>query len=352
MTAGSILAAVPGGRLARRVGLRRALLISLAAVPLMGALRTLVRGETAILGSAFAAGLFFSLWVVCIAPTIAALVPARSRPRAFSIFFASSIALGVLGGAIGGRLPGLLDSSGPAAAWSPTQLAILAGCAISALALVPGVRLGGFSPEIADPAQRPSGPFIRRFLAAIFLWNLAIGAFNPFFNVYFSESLNLSVDRLGDLFAAGQLAQVGAVLLAPFVLARLGNVSAIAVLQGLAGVALALLATRQPLWLPAMAYLLYMSFQWMSEPGLHNLLMGQVGESERTTASSLNYLTAFSAHAIAAAAAGAAIARWDYATVLTAAAAIAVLAGCLFRGLLIRFENPQGMEARKAVPDR
>jgi hypothetical protein len=80
--------------------------------------------------------------------------------------------------------------------------------------------------------------------------------------------------------------------------------------------------------------------------------MGQVGESERTTASSLNYLTAFSAHAIAAGSAGAAIARWDYATVLTAAAAIAILAGFLFRGLLIRFENPQGMEARKAVPDR
>jgi predicted MFS family arabinose efflux permease len=142
------------------------------------------------------------------------------------------------------------------------------------------------------------------------------------------------------------------VLLAPFVLARLGNVSAIAVLQGLAGLALALLAVQQPLWLPAMAYLLYMSFQWMSEPGLHNLLMGQVGEAERTTASSLNYLTAFSAHAIAAAASGAAIARWDYAAVLTAAAAIAILAGCLFRWTLIRFENQPAMESRDAIPDR
>jgi predicted MFS family arabinose efflux permease len=95
-------------------------------------------------------------------------------------------------------------------------------------------------------------------------------------------------------------------------------------------------------------YLLYMSFQWMSEPGLHSLLMSRVEEGERTAASSLNYAAMFSAHAVAAAIAGWAITRWDYAAVLYVAAAAAILAAGFFRLSLVRFESQRNAEVNSS----
>jgi predicted MFS family arabinose efflux permease len=91
-----------------------------------------------------------------------------------------------------------------------------------------------------------------------------------------------------------------------------------------------------------------MSFQWMSEPGLHSLLMSRVDDSERTGASSLNYTAIFSAQAAAAAIAGWAITRWDYAAVLCAASLAALAAAGLFRLLLAQFEREVPEDASRS----
>jgi predicted MFS family arabinose efflux permease len=83
-----------------------------------------------------------------------------------------------------------------------------------------------------------------------------------------------------------------------------------------------------------LAFTAYMSFQWMSEPGLNSLLMGHVAEAERSGASALTYLVAFGAQALAAFAGGALLARLGYSAVLGGAAALAVCAGMLFHTLL------------------
>jgi MFS family permease len=348
MTAGSLAGTLPGGRIAQRFGLRATLALCCGATPAIAALRSIVSFEAGLLALAFVAGLLFSIWVVCIAPTVAQLVPERRRAQAFSIFFAVSIATGVLGGALGGILPDWLTRAAAGVSLSPKQAALLAGCAITAAALVPVGRIRGLASAAMKRERYPGGRFIRRFIPAVFLWSLAVGAFNPFFNVYFARYLDLSTLQIGQLFSAGQLMQVGALLVAPVLLARLGRVSGIAAAQAAAGLTLLLLAFKQPLWLPSAAYLLYMSFQWMSEPGLHSLLMSRVDDGERTAASSLNYTAMFSAHAIAAAIAGWAIARWDYAPVLWAAGSLALLAAGLFRLSLAQFEREGPEDASRS----
>lgn len=343
LTAGSLAGTLPGGRIAQRLGLRATVMICCAATPAIAALRSIATQDAALLTLAFVAGLFFSVWVVCIAPMVAQLVPERRRAHGFSVFFAVSIATGVAGGALGGNLPTWFAGIETSVGLSSNQAGLLAGCLITAAALLPASRLRLAKTAITQE-RFPRGPFIRRYIPAVFLWSLATGAFNPFFNVYFARYLGLSTPQIGQLFSAGQLMQVGALLAVPVLLARVGRVSGIAAAQAVAGVGLILLAFRQPLWLPCVAYLLYMSFQWMSEPGLHSLLMSHVGDGERTGASSLNYTAMFSAHAVAAAIAGWAIARWDYGAVLSAAAVIALLAAGLFRISLVQFER-EGPEA-------
>lgn len=348
MTAGSLAGTLPGGRIAQRLGLRATLALCCAVTPAVAALRSVVTLEWPLLALAFVAGVLFSVWVVCIAPAVAQLVPERRRAQAFSIFFAVSIATGVLGGALGGILPDWLSGFSAEVGLSPKQAALLAGCAITATALVPMLRIRGLTSGTVKRERYPRGPFIRRFVPSVFLWSLATGAFNPFFNVYFARYLNLSTPQIGQLFSAGQLMQVGALLAAPLLLARLGRVSGIAAAQAAAGVTLFVLAFKQPLWLPCVAYLLYMSFQWMSEPGIHSLLMSRVDDGERAAASSLNYTAMFSAHALAAAIAGWAIARWDYAAVLRAAALVAMLAAGLFRLSLVQFEREGPEDASRS----
>jgi predicted MFS family arabinose efflux permease len=201
-------------------------------------------------------------------------------------------------------------------------------------------------PRAARP-KYPVGSFVRRFLLALVGWNLAVGAFNPFFNAFFARHLSAGMEQIGIVFSAGQLAQVVAMMAAPIVLRRLGLVNGVMSTQIAAGLSLALLAHSNSLPAAAAAYAGYAAFQYMSEPGVYTLLMGRVRPEEQSGASSLNFLVAFGAQAISAMLAGAALSRYGYLNVIPVIAAIAILSAFLFRALLRQFEarhagNAQG----------
>jgi predicted MFS family arabinose efflux permease len=93
------------------------------------------------------------------------------------------------------------------------------------------------------------------------------------------------------------------------------------------------------MWAAAALYAGYMAFQYMSEPGVFTLLMSRVRKEEQGGASSLNFLAAFSAQALAAALAGTALSEFGYPVVLTAIALMAISSAIVFRALLRRFET-------------
>ncbi len=323
-TLGCVAGTLPAAGLARRFGLRRILLATIAASACIAALRALATGRVALAALAFVSGLVFAGWAVAMAPAVAGTVEKPRRPAAFSFFYATMFATGITGGWAGGRLP--LWAHGK-------QPALLIAAALAALALWPAsrLRLSAPAPEKLKKIY-PRTPFMVRYLIPFAIWNLATGSFNPFFNAYFAR-LGYGAARIGSAFSTAQLAQVGTVLLAPLVFRRAGLANGVAWMMAATAVGLACLAAR-PAGAAAAAYVGYMAFQWMSEPGLSTLLMNGVEERERGGASAVNYLVMFAAQALAALVGGAVVSRFGYGVALAGSAGLAVLAAALFKGLL------------------
>jgi MFS family permease len=322
-TAGMVAAILPAAALARRWGLGKMLFVSFGGVGAISVARALATGRVPLLALAALQGAVFSLYVVSLAPAIARLTSDKARSLGFSFSTASSIALGILGGWLGGRMPGWLGGKRPA---------MLVGCALVMLALWPSARLR-IAPAPAEGAKLyPRHRFVVRFLMVWAIWNLATGAFNPFFTVFFAR-LHTPVERIGLIFSGSQLSQVVALILAPLVLRKLGLVSGTAAM--LLGTALALggLAAGPTGWTAAAVFMAYMSCQSMSDPGVNTLLMDRVSESERTGASALMMLVAFAAQLVASLAGGAAIARFGYPAMLVCAAGLGAVSALAFRSL-------------------
>jgi MFS family permease len=298
-----------------------------------------VDAEPALLVTAFLAGAFAGLWFVAMPPAVAHLVPEKHRPLGFSLWVGTGITAGIFGGLAAGRLPGWLAAAGLAETGEAKQFSILIGCAVALLSVWPLLRL---RLPVLPARQRktyPSGPFVRRFFLAFAVWQLAIGAFNPLFNAYFSQTLGASAERIGTAFAGSQLSQAAAVLASPWILMRTGIVKGVAAMQ------LATAASLAGLLFAASAagafpfYAAYMSFQVMSEPGMFGMLMNRVTPAERNGASAMIFVVMFGCHAVAAALGGWVAGEHGYSVMILAASALAAAAAFLF-GLLL--SHPAG----------
>jgi MFS family permease len=332
---GSLAGTIPAGLLAQRYGLRRALLLCLAAVPLLSALRTMFVAEVPQLALAFLTGAAMSIWAVCISPTLAQLTDENNRPFAFSLVFSSGIGIGILAGLFGGVLPGWLGNimRTPTSA-RVLQFALLISCGLVALGLFPAARLNLPVTPTQEKKFYPRGRFLPRFLLAIGLWSLVTTSLAPFSNIYFSRYLHMSVLHIGMVFSVAQISQVFAILLAPLIYKRFGIISGIMYTQLAAALCLGSLAAVPIASAAAVLYTGYAGLQWMSEPGMYSLLMSEVSPSERSGASALNFFVVSLASVIAAAVAGQGFARFGYPKVIGFTAAFAVLAAIAFRLLL------------------
>lgn len=329
-TAGSLVGVLPAAVLTYRWGLKKTLLACVAATSLVFVMRAVVTGQPALMASAFAGGLLFSIWAVCVSPIVATVTTETARPTAFSITFGSGVGLGIAAALIGGRLPGWIARAGWAASPAQSKQFVLfaaSGCAL--LALCPVLRLRVESPP-RETRYYPSGSFIRRFLIAIGVWSFATGLFNPLFNAYFARQFHMSVESIGTAFSVAQAAEVVAMMAAPFMLLRLGLTRGVAIMQLASAAALGLL-TRAPVALVGVAlYAAFASFQYMSEPGIYSSLMSRVLPERRSGASALNFLVIFAGQALAASAAGVIVARAGYRPMLVAASILAAVAAWLF----------------------
>jgi MFS family permease len=332
MTAGTVIGAIPAVALTRGAGLKVALLVALIGAPVTAALRAVVVNETTLLVCAFINGLFMSVWAISFAPAVSGLTNERNRTVAFSLVSSIGIGLGVLAGFVGGRLPGFLMHVTPSLnSLEAKRTALLCGCAMAFSGVIPACWLKFKDPPKTEKRAYPRGKFILGFLAALFVWSVATGAFNPFFNAYLSRDLHMPVERIGLVFSYSQIAQVFVILLAPAVLRWLGQVRGIAFMQVATAAMLGLLGLGfAGTTGAALLYVGYMSFQYMSEPGLFSMLMSRVKPAERSGASALNFLVLSLAGSFSALVSGAAISRFGYSAVLGTAAVLAIIAAALF----------------------
>ena len=329
MRAGSLAGTLPAAIVAHRFGLKKTLLVTIAGTAAAEFLRALAGARLPLAALAFVSGAIFSVWAVILAPLIAGAVEEKRRPAAFSVFFACMFAVGIAGNWIGGLLPFWMGGKRAVLLWS---------AALSAAAVLPALRLKEWPRAPAGGRIWPRSRFLAVYLVPFALWHLATGAFNPFNNVYFAR-LGFAVQRIGSIFSIAQIVQVGALLLAPEVIRRLGLLGGIVVMMTATAFGLVGLAAQPSGGAAIAAYMAYMSFQWMSEPGLNTLLMNHIDERERSGASALNYLVAFGAQALAAFGAGSLFTQFGYGWTLAGAAALALVAAGLFRTLRLAPET-------------
>ncbi len=327
MRAGSVAGTLPAGFVAHRLGLKRTLLATILATAAAEFLRAVMGARLPLAALAFVSGAIFSAWAVILAPMIAGAVEEPRRPAAFSIFFACMFAVGIAGNWLGGRLPLWMGGKRPV---------LLASAALAAVAALPALRLKAWPQSAGQGAHRvwPRSRFLVLYLVPFAIWHLATGTFNPFNNLYFAR-LGFAVERIGNVLSASQLAQIAALLLAPAIIRRMGLLGGIVLMMTATALGLGALAKPPSAAAAVAAYAAYMSFQWMSEPGLNTLLMNHVEERERAGASAINYLVAFGSQALAAFTAGSLFTRVGYGWTLAGAAVLTLAAAALF-GLLLR----------------
>jgi predicted MFS family arabinose efflux permease len=166
------------------------------------------------------------------------------------------------------------------------------------------------------------------------LWSAILAAFTPFANVYLARDLHIPFARIGLIFSSAQLVQLCLGLLTPVVFRLLGLINGIVATQIAAAVALASMAGVRDERLAVAFYLTFSAAQWMSNPGLYNLLMTETPDKERSTAAAMTLLCNALAGSAATAGAGILFARFGYPLTLLGIALLALAAAILFRILI------------------
>jgi predicted MFS family arabinose efflux permease len=341
-TLGSVIGTLPAGWIARRTGLRPLLAVCLIASPLLGVARTLAMWQSAQIGLAFLAGLGMCLWGVCFLPALARLTTEENRASAFSLIFSVGIGTTALGGVVCGYLPQWLKMAGFAMqAVEVKRLILMVSCGIAAVGLIPLLRLRlpppeGESQTESKTSKQPwkMNPFLLRFLPAMALWAAVLGAFTPFANVYLSKDLHIPMAQIGLIFSAAQIIQLCMTLLTPLVFRRMGLVNGIVATQVATAAALGCLAGTHDRGLTVALYLSFSAVQWMSAPGLYNLLMSRVPDEERSSASAMTLFCNALLGSGATAGAGILFVRFGYPHVLSGIAILALTAAILLGTLM------------------
>ncbi len=333
MTLGTALGTLPAGVLASRWGLKPTISSALAGLSLALAARAWFVSPEALLASSFLTGLFLSAWFVTNAPAIAALSGAETRATAFSRNTALAIGVGALGGLLAGALPGLLGSK---------RAALLAAAAmvVASMGSIAATRFGPTPPAPSLALSPQARRFLARYLAAVALWYGFAAGFQPFFNVYLKHRWEASTATIGGVFAVSQVIQALAALAMAPLIRRWGPMRAVVATQVLAAAAVLGLLPARTLAFATGVYILYMSLQVMSEPGLFNFLMAGVDAGERSGASAVNLLTMFTVQALVGWGAGLLIARQGYALLFVLLSITGFLAALVF-GMTFRIvRNP------------
>jgi MFS family permease len=338
MTLGSVVGTLPAGLFGRKFGIRPLMIVCFVGSTVLCVLRVVIAWESAQLVLAFLSGLALCLWGVCFLPALARLTTEENRASAFSLIFSVSIGTAMLGGIVCGYLQQWLRLLG--LILQPVEvkrIILLSSCGIAAIGLAAVLRLEMPAIVAAEPEVRRSrrkrwmpDPFLLRYLPAMALWTAVIAAFTPFANVYLSKHLHVPMSHIGLIFSVAQVVQFCVGLLTPALFRHLGMVPGIVVTQVATAVSLGCLAATQNPQAAVGLYLGFSALQWMSAPGLYNLLMSKVADKERSTAASGALFCNAVVASGATAGAGILFVRFGYPHVLMGIAVMAFVVAMLF----------------------
>ncbi|MCI0432548.1 MAG: MFS transporter [Gemmatimonadetes bacterium] len=239
LTAGGLAALWPAGWLVDRRGPAFAYGLSalIAGAGLLAG--AWAENPIAVYAAGFTAGLGTSSWRVAMGPLIMRWSTGRTRTRAFSWNVALLVASGAGWTALSASAPAWMEARFAISGLDGIRMA-LAGSALGTLAallIVPAIREGRPADAPVGPASNgdlrfaqepvtdgrvpapgaagrlfPGARWLPGLIVIVAVWMLASALVLPFFNIYFQRSHDLSIARVGAIFAVAQL--ITAVVLA------------------------------------------------------------------------------------------------------------------------------------------
>jgi len=352
LTMGSVVGTLPAGLAAKKYGIAGLLQVCFVAAPVLGILRVIVPWGSGFVAAhvclGFLSGLAMCIWGVCFLPALARTTTEENRASGFSLIFSVSIGTSTLGGLVCGYLPVWLKAAGhPMQGVEVKRLILVFACVIAAIGLTAVSRMSAENrpnhacatteaqpacePEqVSNPRNWRLNPFLLRFLPAMAAWTVVLAAFSPFANVYLSSSLHIPLSRIGVIFSIAQVVQLLMGLLTPWLFRRFGLVNGILLTQVSTAFALLCLAAAPNARLAIAIYLGFSAMQWMSSPGLYNLLMTATPEPDRSMASSMTMFCNAVLSSVVTAGAGSLFVRYGYPLVLAGIGAFALFAATIF----------------------
>jgi MFS family permease len=225
---GLAIAALPAGMLAERWGRTRCLLLGAVLEGIGHVVRASVLAEPSILASGFVIGTGQALFQIAAAPFLTEHSTPRERTHLFSTFFASALLAGVLGSALGGALPRLVQALAPATSlFSAYRVGLFAGAAIALSAVLP---IAGLRNVVERPLNHGAVPVTREQWGRLFpiglnaaLIGIGAGLVIPFMNLYFKDRFNCSSAQIGAFFSIAAIFTAAAALLGPALARRFGK---------------------------------------------------------------------------------------------------------------------------------
>jgi MFS family permease len=210
LTAGGLAALLPAGRWVDRAS-PRAVVMSASVIGAAGlAAGAMVTQPWLIYVTAFTAGVGSGLWRVASAPILMELTDEANRPRVFAWNIGLLVTSGAGALALAGALPGWLGQNAGLDRLESVRLAMIAGAAgtvVSFPLFLAVPRRHRATPTVGTPGETARGSRVLWLIAiaAVALWMVGPAMIQPFYNLYFSRVHDLPVERIGLIFAAGQV---------------------------------------------------------------------------------------------------------------------------------------------------
>lgn len=306
---GSLLAAVPIGLLADRIGRKPLLLISGILNPMALAGVALSTAAPALLVASFLNGVFSSAYWVTILPILTESTDDDQQVGVLAINSFLLLGVGALGSLIGGVVPEIAGHvlNQPALTPLPLRLGVLTAAAVTFLPVLPLFTLDTLPPP--DRSQKPQqetstssargGPMERHVLMLLFgklllpdlLATTGEGTVIGLLQLYFLLRFQLQPGSLGALFTLAGLLGGATALNAPRIVRRWGKLRTATTMQYLSAPAMLLTGFAPILPLAAAGEFSRIVLRGLFDPTYASFTMEQVSARYRATLSGFYSVT-------------------------------------------------------------
>jgi MFS family permease len=292
-----LIAALPMGYLADRLGRKQSLVISGLVIGASMLLMVTLPSVPILIITNVLMGVGSSLGSVTSGPFLMENSGEVERTYLFSISSGLRMAAFSVGDWVGGFLPtwfgGLLDVSAVstrAYAWAIGVAGIMVIIAVVPRLMLKRKKLpfdqqSAFAP-ISYARENPG--MLTKLLLPMFITSIGAGLIMPFMNIFFSNVHNQPDPVIGTMFAWGSLAMGVGLILAPALADRYGKMRVVVYSQAISIPFLMLLGFSPMFELSALAYFVRLTLMNMSSPVYQTFVMEQVDSESRAMVASLN----------------------------------------------------------------